>query len=84
MKTIECQAHIDQKRRAVLRFPEDVEPGEHRMLIILDAMRAQGRVKPRQGRRRDPISAVRGMLKGTSFNTRRYLQMKKEDKELER
>ena len=84
MKTIECQAHVDKKRRAVLRFPEDVEPGEHRMLIILDAMDAQRTVKAAQGKGRNPISDARGILKGTSFNTRRYLKMKKEDKELER
>jgi hypothetical protein len=41
-------------------------------------------VKAGQGKGHNPISTVRGMLKATSFSTRRYLKMKKEDKDLER
>jgi hypothetical protein len=32
----------------------------------------------------DPIKAARGILKGSKFSTRRYLQNKKEDKKLEK
>ena len=32
----------------------------------------------------DPIKAARGFLKGSSFSTERYIQLKKQEKALER
>ena len=35
MTTIECTATIDETHRAVLQFPDDVLPGTHRLMVVI-------------------------------------------------
>ena len=35
MKTIECSVVVDEKRTATLRFPPDVAPGKHHLVVLV-------------------------------------------------
>jgi len=36
MNTIECTALVDEKHQALVQFPEDVTPGEHQIVVLID------------------------------------------------
>jgi len=83
MKAIECRAVIDERHRAVVQLPSDVSPGERQIIVVIDEDEADTR-PPVSSSLRDPISAARGMVKGSPVTTRRYFELKREEKELER
>lgn len=35
MKTIKCSVVVDEQRTALLRFPPDVAPGEHQLVVVV-------------------------------------------------
>ena len=35
MKIIECSVLVDEDRRAVLQLPDEVAPGQHRLVVVV-------------------------------------------------
>ena len=36
MKTIVCSVLVDEDRKAVLQLPDEVAPGHHRLVVVVD------------------------------------------------
>ena len=49
MTTIECTAIIDETHRAVLQFPDDIAPGEHRIRLTIVETDLDNRADDLQG-----------------------------------
>ena len=49
MRTLECQVHVDESRRASLQFPPDIAPGEHRIVIVVEEEGSKASLDPLQG-----------------------------------
>jgi hypothetical protein len=42
MKTIRTTAVVDADHRATIQMPEDVAPGEHRVLVVIEGEASEG------------------------------------------
>lgn len=49
MRTVECSVTVDETRTAVIQLPDDVAPGQHHLLVAIDAPPAKVPYDPLAG-----------------------------------
>jgi hypothetical protein len=62
MKTLDLTVNVPKERVITLKLPEDITPGDHRLLVVIDEK------SPELPQR--PLSRTKGMLAGSHRITR--------------